>query len=108
MPPSALFFELALPILIPPALGAFIGFCTGWATGRRVSGAIGGGVGGVIGAWMGIATYWKSVLPSGPDLGWFTLLILAGLFVGAVGLAFPMVIIMPARERPAAPNKTAE
>ena len=83
----AIFFELIVPFLMPPLVGAFIGLIFGWTADRRGLGALAGGVGGIVGAWFGIAAYWRWALPDGPSLLWFMALVVAGLVVGAATFA---------------------
>jgi len=78
-----LFFELVLPFLAPPLLGAAIGGLLGWAVQRRALAALVGAVGGVGGAWAGIGLYRAQVLPQGADLARFAAYLLVGLGVGA-------------------------
>ena len=85
-PFAMLFFEFVLPFLVPPILGAFVGFVLGLMIGRPRLGIVSGGIGGFGGAWLGIAAYWRWVVPN-PSFLAFSVLVLTGAVLGAAILA---------------------
>jgi hypothetical protein len=84
---EALLFELVMPFLGAPFLGAIIGGLVGRRALRPWLAALIGSVGGAVGGCVGIKLYHVLILPEGPNLIWFIAFLLSGVRLGSSVLA---------------------
>ncbi|MBM4071076.1 MAG: hypothetical protein FJ271_19320 [Planctomycetes bacterium] len=98
--------DVVLMALGPPLLGAALGLLVSWRRSRPLRAALGAAVGGAGGAWVGLAIYRLTILPTARDHSIFEALVLGGLLLGALPAAW--LLAGPARTTTSRPSHVAD